>query len=253
MSLCPFATKKLLPENQNQPRIKPRAIIAHSAGGQAELYEWWMSDQSRGLESHFWISQATGEIVQYIDTEVRADANGEANGYAISIETSSTPHASEPWSDKGLASLIKLMDWLCTEHKIPRVIMATPTSSGLGWHVMFGAPGPWTQVRGKVCPGPARIEQFKKIVVPTLAKGNISTSNGELKMDAEVKKAFDAINARLAKIEAGIIGDEASDNKEAARDKRSDEINLAHLRAIAEALKISREDIIKHDPQNKKD
>ncbi len=175
MSLCPFAEKKLLPENNTQARIQPRAIIAHSAGGQAELYGWWMNDASKGLESHFWISQTDGRIVQYMDTNVRADANGDANSFAISIETSSTVQALEGWSEVGLQALIKLMDWICKEHNIPRRQMAHPTDSGLGWHIMFGAPGPWTKAKGKVCPGPKRIEQFKTIVIPTLAKGTAPT------------------------------------------------------------------------------
>lgn len=170
MALYPKAKLRLLPENNTQAKIKPRAVIAHSAGGEGELYGWWMNSQSKGLESHFWISRK-GEVFQYMDTTVRADANGQANGYAISIETQSTKHASEPWDGPQLQALIALIDWLCDVHNIPRKLMATATGSGLAWHIMFGAPGPWTSAKGKVCPGPARIKQFKEIVVPAVAKG----------------------------------------------------------------------------------
>lgn len=174
MALYPFAIHKLIPENYTQRKITPKAIIAHSAGGEAELYGWWMNDQSRGLESHFWVAR-DGDVYQYIDTNVRADANGEANGFAISIETQSSVHASEPWDKAQLDAIIKLMDWICKTHNIPRKLMAHKTDPGLAWHIMFGAPGPWTSAKGKVCPGPKRIEQFKNIVVPTLAKGQGST------------------------------------------------------------------------------
>lgn len=169
MALYPGATLRLLPENETQGRIVPRAIIAHSAGGGGELYGWWMNDQSRGLESHFWIGW-NGEIYQYMDTDRRADANGEANGFAISIETASTTHASEPWTDAQVAALIRLCVWLCATHPgIATRLMEHPTDSGLAWHIQFGAPGPWTKARGKVCPGPARIAQFRDVIVPAVA------------------------------------------------------------------------------------
>lgn len=175
MALCPFAEHKLLPENATQGRISPRAVIFHSAGGEAELYSWWMNDESRGLESHFWVGR-DGRTVQYIDTEVRADANGDANDFAISIETASTVHASEPWDAPQVAALIRLTDWLCDVHPaIARRAMTHPTDSGLAWHVQFGAPGPWTSAKGKVCPGPARIAQVVDVVIPAVAHGGTPT------------------------------------------------------------------------------
>lgn len=195
MAIYPKAIKRLLPENMTQAKIKPRAIIAHSAGGEGELFGWWMNDDSKGLESHFWISRS-GDVYQYIDTTVRADANGEANGFALSIETQSTIHASEPWDDKQLVALIDLIDWLCDQHDIPRRLMKDATDSGLAWHIQFGAPGPWTKARGKVCPGPARIKQFKEVVVPAIAKGgNVPTPTPEedIIMNEETAKAIKAI------------------------------------------------------------
>jgi hypothetical protein len=170
MAICPFAEQKLLPESATQAAIRPRAVIAHSAGGEAELYGWWQNDESRGLESHFWIGW-DGRTVQYVDTEVRADANGQANSFAVSIETASTVHATERWDPPQARALVRLIDWLCDVHDIPREQMVKPTSSGLGWHVMFGAPGPWTTQRGKVCPGDARIRELKADIFPAIFGG----------------------------------------------------------------------------------
>lgn len=167
MSLYPDAILKLLPENETQPAIRPRAVILHSAGGGSELYGWWMNPQSKGLESHTWISW-DGRVYQYIDTEVRADANGEANSFAISVETASTVQASEPWTDQQVSAIVDFLDWCCREHTIPRRIMAHKNDAGIGWHVMFGAPGPWTKARGKVCPGKARIAQIHNEIMPRL-------------------------------------------------------------------------------------
>lgn len=198
MALCPWAEHKLLPENETQGRITPRAVIAHSAGGEAELYGWWQNDQSRGLESHFWVGR-DGRTVQYIDTEVRADANGAANGYAVSIETASTKHASERWDPPQAAALVRLIDWLCSVHDIPRALMTKPTGSGLAWHVQFGAPGPWTPSAGKVCPGPARIVQYQNEIIPAVANG---TDPQEFVMDQEATAAFRALHKRLESVES---------------------------------------------------
>lgn len=160
MALCPFATHKLLPESRTQPGIVPRVVIMHSAAGRGSLYNFFRTSSS--LESHFWVSEK-GVIEQYIDTATRADANRNANGFAISIETESSPSATEPWNPVQLAAIVRLVRWCCTEHRIP--VRQTPAwdSSGIGWHIQFGAPGPWTPV-AKSCPGPARIRQMPALI-----------------------------------------------------------------------------------------
>lgn len=227
MALCPFAEHKILADAATQRRIIPRAIIAHSAGGEAELYGWWQSDASHGLESHFWIGR-DGRTVQYVDTETRADANGEANGYAISIETASTVHASEPWDPKQAAALIRLMDWLCDTHSIPRVLMDDPQGAGIAWHVQFGAPGPWTQVRGKVCPGRARIVQLQEVIIPAVARlGSPPDTGGFLPMlsDAEQKELLAKVrenHMRLIELQAEVVA-----TRDAKGDSRMDRIAAA--------------------------
>lgn len=166
MAWCPFAVHRPLPENNTEPRIVPKAVIAHSAGSTGSLYGYWLNGTN--LESHFWISWR-GKIEQYMDTERQADANGEANSFAISIETDSTRYATEGWSKEQKDALIKLIDWCCDTHGIPREQMEDKTDPGLGWHIMFGAPGPWTPARGKVCPGPRRIVEFRQEIIPTVS------------------------------------------------------------------------------------
>ena len=168
MTRYPGATYRPIPEAYTQPKITARAVIVHSQAGRGSLYGWWLNPASKGLECHFWVSEA-GRVEQYVPTDVRADANGEANAFAISIETESSPQATERWNPVQAAALTKLIDWCCTTHGIPRRQMATAYDSGLGWHVMFGAPGPWTSVRGKTCPGPARIPQFRDEIIPAVA------------------------------------------------------------------------------------
>lgn len=167
MAIYPKAVNKLLPENASQPRITPRAVILHSAAGRGSLYGFFKNSSS--LESHFWVSEK-GVVEQYIDTTVRADANRNANSFAVSIETESSPSATEPWTSAQVTAIIALCDWLCSTHGIPRKQIESATGSGIGWHIMFGAPGPWTPV-AKSCPGPARIIQARNVIIPAVAKG----------------------------------------------------------------------------------
>lgn len=164
MAICPFAVQRLLPESATQPRIKPRVFIMHSAAGRGSLYNFFLN--SSNLESHFWVGN-DGTIEQYVDTEVRADANLKANSFAISVETESSPAATEPWTEAQAISLVRLGDWAATTHDIPRVQTPTWDGAGFGWHVMFGAPGPWTPV-SKSCPGHARVEQAKNVIIPSI-------------------------------------------------------------------------------------
>ena len=194
MSLCPFATRKLLPESHTQPAIAPRVAILHSAAGRGSLYGWFLN--SSNLESHFWVSE-TGEIEQYMDTQVRADANLKANAFAVSIETESSPQATERWTPAQAAAIVRLLDWLCTEHPaIKRQQCPAWDGSGIGWHIMFGTPGPWTPV-AKSCPGPARIAQARNEIIPAVVAGSTQPPppKGWLDMlnDQEQRDLYDAV------------------------------------------------------------
>lgn len=177
---CPFAIHKPIPETYTQNAITPRISILHSAGGSAELYGWWMNPSSKGLESHGFVDDETfidpsdgieyAKLYQYVNTFVQADANREANDIAVSTETASTIHAAEPWSAPQVRTIIRWLTWVCQQHpEIKAQLCPSPRGSGIGWHVMFGAPGPWTPARGKVCPGPARIRQIPAIIAAVAA------------------------------------------------------------------------------------
>ncbi len=170
MAICPFAETMLLPESHTQPGIVPRLVILHSAAGRGSLHNFFLN--SSNLESHFWVAES-GRIEQYIDTDVRADANLKANGFAISIETESSPSATERWGTAQAAAIVRLVGWLCDEHRIPKRQTPTWDGSGIGWHIQFGAPGPWTPVN-KSCPGPARIIQARDEIIPAVARGGVA-------------------------------------------------------------------------------
>jgi hypothetical protein len=171
MALCPFAIHELLPENNSQNRITPTTVICHRAVSSAkDLYGYWNSP-GVVLESHFYINEA-GTIYQYMDTNVRADANVDANAFAVSIETwdgGNTPD-SMGWNSAQLFALKKLIKWICDVHGIRKAPAQTWNGGGIGGHNWF--PYPWADgPRG--CPGTARNNQLRNDIIPAVASGNI--------------------------------------------------------------------------------
>lgn len=193
MARYPKALWKPLRENVTQGKITPRAIILHTAVSDAlSLFNFFQNNSD--LESHFYVRE-DGTVEQYMDTGVRADANKNANDFAVSIETWDG-RTIRPWTTRQVDSLVNLCDWLCRTHGIPRVQIPTANGAGIGWHVMFGAPGPWTPV-SKSCPGVHRIEQTKKLIIPSVAaRANWTPPRSDDEMTpaqmAELKTYIDA-------------------------------------------------------------
>lgn len=170
MARYPGARWRPLKENATQVHITPTQVILHSQGdGSGSLYAFFQTGSN--LESHFWIGP-DGEVEQYLDTTVRADANLDANVRAISIETAGLGAVDKrEWNDAQVASIVDLILWCHDTHGIPIRRCPTWSAPGIGYHVMFGSPGPWTPV-AKSCPGTARIRQFPTILALAASGGS---------------------------------------------------------------------------------
>jgi N-acetylmuramoyl-L-alanine amidase len=155
-----------LPEWQSQPPITPITIINHSIVGTGEQgYQYFLNSSS--LEAHF-IVENDGEIWQLMDTSREADANLDANAYAISIETGDRGDPdNQPWTAAQLDSLAWLHGELRRVHPtIPkRESVSCSGPAGLGYHTLHGAPSCWTPV-SKTCPGRIRKQQWRDILLP---------------------------------------------------------------------------------------
>jgi N-acetylmuramoyl-L-alanine amidase len=170
--------QKLLPEWRSQPPITPTVIIDHSIVGSARGAYWYFRD-STGIESHFIVcgapsGAADGEIWQLMDTGRRADANHDANAYAISIETEDNGDPDNyPWSDAQLDSLKWLHNTLVRYHPtIKRQKVGDCNGPGLAYHSIWGAPSCYTPSAGKTCPGkPVRVNQWNNILLPAFLSG----------------------------------------------------------------------------------
>lgn len=212
MALCPFAEHRLLPENKTQGRISPRSVILHSAvDGRASSLFNFFANPKQGLESHFYV-RGDGHIEQYMDTQVRADANNKANAFAVSIETddNGNPDA-QPWSDQQVVALVKLVSWICDVHDIPKAQCAGWDKPGVGWHSMWGAPSPWTPARGKTCPGKARIEQIKTRILPALGVVPVTPPPPAISAEVDFLKAIAAAAAAKPVLKKGNKGVKVKD------------------------------------------
>lgn len=162
MAWYPDAIRKPIPPGSNDPRIDARMAILHVAVDDAASLWDFFAHRSGGIESHFYV-RGSGKVEQYRDTGWQADANYHANDFAVSIETAG--FGPGRWNKAQLAGIKRLLRWLHEAEGIPLVKATGPYGHGVGYHVQFGAPGPWTP-HAKTCPGRRRISQYDSILVP---------------------------------------------------------------------------------------
>lgn len=195
MALYPPAVKKLIRPGSNDPAIEVVGAILHvDAGNNESLYNYF-NGPSGGIESHFHIRK-DGTVEQYRDTGFEADANYKANSFYedgrrkgfVSIETQG--YGAGEWTPAQLTSIRRLLTWLAAMHRFPLRKVTSSTGPGVGYHTMY--PGVWTPY-AKSCPGPDRIRQFNRSLVPWMDSGR---SRGE-NVDAAIKAARRA--ARVAR------------------------------------------------------
>jgi hypothetical protein len=183
MALYPGARQQLIPAGSNDPAITPIGVILHVDGGNVGNLHDYFDGPSGGIESHFHVPKV-GTPYQYRDTSREADANYHGNSFLqngkrfgfISVETQGL--ASGEWNANQIAEIKKLLLWAHETHEIPLRRCPAWNQPGIGYHVMFGAPGPWTP-HAKVCPGPDKVKQFTEVLVPWFAHATPPTNPTE--------------------------------------------------------------------------
>jgi hypothetical protein len=204
MAINPKASFMPLPENSTQDRIRPISVIVHTHVGNPSLENAHSFLGESGNEHHFNLRVGGTELAQYMDTEVRADNNWQANSFhrggelcgAISIETGDRFHDGDPgltasFSDLGQFDVLAdLVAWCCRTHGISPQVCRSPFGPGIGYHAMWGfnergdgngtfgrydvpeefgggtarLNNPWTLALGKPCPGPGKIGEFTRLL-----------------------------------------------------------------------------------------
>lgn len=168
MSHYPTATFDPIPENATQPKIRPTQFIFHRQAGLGDLFDFYRQ-QGVVVESHLWVAKSAsrGGVKQYLDTTVRGDANYKANKRpdgtgAVSCEFEGGLD-NEPLTDFQIRAAVALLEDAHRLDGIPLDVCTSPDDPGVGWHVMWGAPGSWTPV-AKSCPTKPVIAQIPAII-----------------------------------------------------------------------------------------
>lgn len=172
MAKIPFAKQQLIPPGVNDPRIEARIGILHVDAGNVYNLHDYFEDRSGGIESHGHIPK-DGSLFQYRDTGWEADANYKANPFALSFETQG--YGEGLWTDPQILMIKRVMLWAVTAHGIPlrKVTSWNDPRGGWGYHIQF----PEWHPKPKSCPGPDRIKQFNRILVPWMAEATEGGNN----------------------------------------------------------------------------
>jgi hypothetical protein len=173
VKLYPPARPALIAPGSNDPRIQPVGVILHVAATNARSLHDYFDGPSGGIESHLYLRR-DGTWEQYRDLEHEADANYKGNSWItgahrngfISVETQGL--GSGEWTDEQLREIRTFLLWASAEfsfplRRSPSMQPASPAKGGVGYHTMYAG---WSNVPGKVCPGPNRIKQFDNVLVP---------------------------------------------------------------------------------------
>lgn len=166
-----------LPEAYTNPYIAPRMAILHSQAGPKKT-KWkslwnYMFRKDISLEAHFLV-ELDGTIANTFPINKRADCNYRANSFrlpgnptlygGISFETQDEGYPTlnnTPWSPEQLRAIIAALTCISVCYGVWCTAPVRWNDSGIGHHNLF--PNDWTNVKGKTCPGSARIRQMDYI------------------------------------------------------------------------------------------
>lgn len=145
-----------------------------------------------GAASSHAYTRKDGTTEQYIDTALRAEADLDGNDATISIETQGGLHGpqTEPWTPEQVEELARIFAWAVRTHGVPAKLATSSKpgieSQGLSWHrlgidgnfpaapdlragrLQRGGGMRYSNSRGKLCPGDAKIAQIPGILARAL-------------------------------------------------------------------------------------
>lgn len=210
MSVYPGATFKPTSFGRKVARTKGQRGILHVAVVPQRIQSLAPSSSKTW---HMFIG-GDGTCEQYVDSDHRSGASGDANDDAFSIETaggtgSSAVLNAEKWTPAQVARIADVMRWLHTSEGVPLEVLPDARSGRRGWgpHRLgikhSGGPRPgwwqpgsesWSSVLGKECPGDAKVAQIPGIV--ELARTGADLEEDDMSAHAEQLDRIEAILMR---------------------------------------------------------
>lgn len=218
VTVYPHTTYRPVSGAANDPGIIPVGCILHVAVSEARSLYDYFNGPSGGIESHLYLRRdGTGE--QYRDLDREADANLQANSWIgsdgrrygfHSIETQGMEHGK--WTGAQIDAIQRFLVWDSGRYGWPLRVVSDNNwrSGGVGYHVMLGAPGPWTPV-AKTCPGPDRVRQFNNVIVPWLQSGAQEDDDMTPEQERKLNGIYEVLaNGNAAQLTNPRTGDDVS-------------------------------------------
>jgi len=183
MAWMPGAIHKPIAKHNKRKRGTVNRLNLHIAVSEAaSLYGFFSGAQ---VCSHFYVRR-DGTIEQYIDTSCYSAADLEGNDATISAETQGgvTNADREEWTPQQVDALARIFRWVRETHGVANKIATSSRkgeeSKGLSWHRL--GVDPWrvnggmkySNARGKICPGSARIAQIQGIFNASQSGGGVT-------------------------------------------------------------------------------
>jgi hypothetical protein len=243
MPIWPDATWRPTSGLANDPPIRAIGLVLHVAATEASSLFGYFNGRSGGVESHGFTTY-DGDNEQYRDTDREADANWSGNSWMDDgvrkgmLSWESQGLAAGQWTDAQLLEFKELIVWL---DKVEPYFRPTPATSvrsgGVGYHIQFGTGTEkltWSKYKGKVCPGPRRIEQYHDIIVPWLKSGG--SEKGNVKSPSANKTLP---RGRSGLLEGQVYGPDAGD-RESWKDGHENSGVAAAVEALSNFLVIKK-------------
>lgn len=161
---CPFAVQQPIDDWHSEPAIVPRVAVLHRHGSKGSSEAVGRYFDRVGSESHFSIKR-DGTIVQFVPVDRQADAQWDANAFAVSIETEDDGIWEAAWTGAQIDAIVRLLFWLNAEWGIPLHECTGPYGSGVGWHKQFDQ---WNK-SSHYCPSDGQVDQIRNHILPALS------------------------------------------------------------------------------------
>lgn len=165
----PGAVRKPIPQTSSDPTIIPVGPIFHVAVSEASsLHDFFSNDG--GIESTGYIRR-DGTVEQYRPLNVECDAQFDGNSW---IGTDGRRYGFTSWETQGMgegtwtpeqvASIEAIIAFHHEQWGTPYRVAPAWNVAGVGYHSLFAE---WNH-NNHSCPGPDRIVQFRRVIVPWL-------------------------------------------------------------------------------------
>ena len=157
MAKCPFA--KWIPvQNHGGAMLGHNGLVLHVQVGNGSLAGFFNNPASQ-VSAHFRASK-TGQLEQYVDTDVIAWAQKNGNSNYLSVETEGFPD--EPMTEAQLELVANLLTWCAETYNFPIVGPVAHGARGFTQHCnLNGTPDPaWGN---HPCPEPLRMAKCPKL------------------------------------------------------------------------------------------